>query len=248
MQHRELLPSDVRCVYLSGSLVRGWGNPQSDLDVYVVSDSPWSGDSAAVVPLRGLSGSIPVNAFYVDGCRWDVEHWQVVQIDALLAEVSWDRYDSGELSHLGLSRHEIDVLERLAYAQPLLQPDWLASRQEALKQSALRTALVAERLNLTDLFIEDAVGQLRAGDEECAVLSARLAFEHVVDALLASRGEFGHSSKWRPRRFRAVQQDLLSFEDYWRLETMASYDHRRPASWVEETVETCRRIAQQVVS
>lgn len=34
LERRELLPPSYECVYAAGSLVRGWGNDRSDLDLY----------------------------------------------------------------------------------------------------------------------------------------------------------------------------------------------------------------------
>ncbi|GAA3690731.1 hypothetical protein GCM10022267_91370 [Lentzea roselyniae] len=183
LRSRQLLPADVRCVFVSGSLVKGWGNAASDLDVYVISDAPWTGRHIETVSVRLESSTVPVDAFYVDGFRWDVEYWELRQIDQLLHSVSWSEYDGGSLTMHPLSRHEIDVLEQLTYAQALLGEEWLAERKSELAQSALRTHLIGQRLNLADVYVEDATGQLQAEDYECAALSARLAFGHAVDAL-----------------------------------------------------------------
>lgn len=243
LRDRGLLPDDPLCVFLGGSIIRGWENAASDLDLYIVSDDRWTGESVEFAAVGVEPDTVPVNAFYVGERRWDVEYWQSKQIDDLLNKVSWQAYDNGMLASHAFRPRDIDLMERLLYAEPLAGMAWIKERQQVLNDSALITYLVSHRLNLSDIFVEDAVGQLRAGDTECAVLSARMAFGHAVDALLASHGEFGQSAKWRPRRFHAITQDILSFEDYWRLETMASYDARRPSAWVEEVLETCQRIA-----
>lgn len=244
---RDLVPAGAHCVFVSGSLVRGWGNSTSDLDIYVISTGAWTGTPVETVPVRLQPAIVPVNAFFAGNRRWDVEYWQETQIEQLFGYVSWPAYDSGSLRTQPLGRHEVDVLEQLSYGRPLLGVEWLRAHQRRLADSALRTHLVSQRLNLADIYVEDAAGQLQSGDVECAVLSARIAFGHAVDALTARHGELGQNPKWRPKRLRAVDQPVLDFDDYWRVETMREYDPARPASWVRDVLERCRLIAVEVM-
>jgi hypothetical protein len=248
LRRREVLPSDVRSVFVSGSQIKGWGNTASDLDIYVISDEAWTGRHVETASVRLDPSTVPVDAFYVGDCRWDIEYWQLRQIDQLIRSVSWSEYDSGALAMHPLTRHEIDVLEQLSYGRALLGEGWLAARKLELAESALRPHLIGQRLNLADVYVEDALGQLQAHDYECAVLSARLAFGHAADALTAYHGELGGNTKWRPKRFQAVSQSILSFEDYWRLESMQGYDPRHPTVWVKEVLEVYRLIAVKVTS
>lgn len=237
------LPADPHCVFLAGSLVRGWGNATSDLDVYVVAEDRWPGESVEVAPVNLSVPTVPINAFYVAGRRWDVEYWQTAQIDQLLQAVSWTEYDRGALRERNFTGYEVNVIERMSYGLAALGAEWLEATKKELHGSALPTHLVTQRMHMADIFVEDAVGQLQSHDYESAVLSARRAFGCAVDALMASCGEFGGDQKWRARRFRSVKQDVLTFQEYWQLETMASYQDKRAAAWVEEVLETCRRIA-----
>lgn len=246
LRHRKVIPAEPACVFLAGSLVRGWGNATSDLDIYVISDEAWTGEYVEVSSVSLVIGTVPANSFYVGDRRWDLEYWHTAQIEQLLDEVSWAHHDSGALRDRSFNGYEVNVIERIAYGLPVAGAEWLAACQQRLKESALPTHLVTQRLHLTDTFVEDAVGQLQAQDYQSAVLSARRAFGCAVDALMASCGEFGAKMEWRARRFKTVRQDVLSFEDYWRIETMASYTERRPAAWVEEVLEACRRLAMNI--
>ena len=80
------------------------------------------------------------------------------------------------------------------------------------------------------------------------MLSAKLGFGYATTALLAAHGQYGHSAKWKAKRFREVQPATLPFEDYWHMETMRSYDPDDPAAWVAEVLLTCRAIAESVKS
>lgn len=244
---RDLLPGDTRAVYLAGSKIRGWGNTGSDLDVYIVSDAPRTSPSTALARVALAPDRIPVEVVHVDGVRWDIEYWTDSQVGQMLAKVSRERFDTDQTAADLLSSHETDFLERLGSAVPLEGEAWLDQRKEDLRKSAIRALMVSRALNLADLFIEDTVGQLESGDDESAVLSARLAFGYAVNALHSAYGEFGHSGKWRARRFHHIEQTILPFEAYWALETMRDFDPEQPALWVGQILQTCQRISSEVV-
>jgi hypothetical protein len=242
-----LLPATYQCVFVAGSLIRGWGNETSDVDIYIVTDSPWQSGSADPRPVQLRHGLVPVEIHHMDGRRWDVEYWQTAQVDELLAKVSWEEVNRGGTSARQMSWLENDFLERVSYGAALDGADYLGELARRRDASAFRSLMVARSLDYLDLSTEDATGQLDNGDVESAVIAAKLAFGNAVDALLASHGEFGHNEKWRARRMRAVTPKELSFEDYWSVETMRDFDPATPRSWVEQVLARCNRIATEVV-
>lgn len=248
LRRRGLLPDSHRAVLLAGSRVRGWGNPGSDVDLYVVSGRAWPGPGHAAVPVALRPDTVTVEVTQVGRERWDIQYWLDDQVDQLLSKVSWRAFNASATAGYLLTSYETDFLERLTYAVPVAGEDWLARRQAELRDTALQPILVSEALNRARLLIEDAIGQLRAGDTESAVLSARMALQDAVQALLAEHGMLAQSPKWIARQMREVKQDVLSFEQYWDLETMRSYDPADPARWVEEVVAVCRSITFTVTS
>ncbi|MBK3569769.1 MULTISPECIES: hypothetical protein [unclassified Streptomyces] len=249
LRRRGLLPEPHLAVYVSGSVVRGWGNDTSDLDIYVITERPWEGSDIGA-PVALVPNMVAVEVTHVDKVRWDIEYWLDSQVDQLMDKASWATFD-GDPNATALMtsplQHELKFLERLPYAIPLTPAAWLEERRSQVKSSALRSVAASAQLNLADAYIEDAVGQLRASDLESSVLSAKMAFGHAVDALLASHGEVDRSWKWRARKFREVGQSVLGFDEYWSVETMRDYDPDNPARWVEHVVRLCRKISFEVV-
>jgi hypothetical protein len=243
---RGLLPAGRRAVYLSGSLVRGWGNDTSDLDVYVITVHPWRGERTASTPVSAEPGSVPVNAFYVGSRRLDVEYWIDSQVDSLLDSLSWAAFDSGKDGAEALTATETSFIQRLSYSQPLEGEEWIRRRRQQFDRSAVRTIVTNRALFELDHLTEDAVGMRSNGDLDSAVLAARLAFDRAVDALLASHGEIEGQPKWRARRMRAVAPPGLSFDEYWQLQTMQSFQNDAPERWVEEALQACQRIADTI--
>jgi hypothetical protein len=241
-----LLPRQRHAIYLAGSLIRGWGNDTSDLDVYVVTDSLWRGDVTTSSPVSISPGAVPVNAFYVADRRWDVEYWSDRQVDELLDSLSWEAFDAGRSPGGSLTSTEVAFVHRLAYHAVVEGEEWIDRRRRQFDGSAIRTVVAAQNLYWLDHLTEDAVGMRRNADLESAVIAARLALGLAVDALLASHGELETQAKWRARRMRAVLPPEVPFDEYWDLETMRSYDRDAPEKWVDEALRFCQRIVAMV--
>jgi predicted nucleotidyltransferase len=246
LRSRDLLPDRYECVYATGSIVRGWGNETSDFDLYVITDAPWQSETSDPSPVALFPETIGVEIFHVDGVRWDVEYWTTGQVDQAIAKTSWKEYE--EKASIGdlITVFERDFLERLLYAMPVDGAEWLEQRRRQVADSAFRRMIVARALHNVDTVVEDAVGMLRQGDHDSAVLAARLAFTWAVDALTAAHGVMARSTKWQARRLREAEQSVLSYEDYWAIETMRGYDPADPQRWVADVIAACRTIATNV--
>ena len=246
LRRRELIPEDSQAVVVVGSAARGWNNARSDHDVYVVTTRAWDTPTSRPIPMPLDPPGVQSETFHEDGRRWEVTYWLDGQIDQLLAKVSWEEYERGLAGEALTPREEVS-LGRMANCLTLQGEDWVEVCRKRLADSAFKSFLVVRSLNLADDAVEDALGQLEAGNPESATISARRAFGHAVDALLESHGEFGsHMPKWRPTRLRAVAPEFLDFERYWALETMRGYDADDPKPWILEVLGLCQDISLRV--
>lgn len=246
LRERGLLPPGPVAVYLAGSLVRGWGNATSDLDVYVIVREPWLEETTNSQHVSVAPGTVPVEAFDLDGRRWDVEYWLESQVDELLDLVSWEAFESGRTTAGSLTPYEVAFVQRLSFSLVVDGEEWVERRAREFEASAIKAMIATYALYEFDLLTEDAVGMLGNGDVESAVLAARLAFGWAVEALLASAGEFNEQAKWRARRMRSVAPPGLGFEEYWDIETMRHFDPAAPGRWVEDVLRTCQSIVSEV--
>lgn len=235
-----LLPDAYRSVFAGGSLVRGWGNHTSDVDVFVIVDEPPAIEDVIAAPVRLDPEQVHVKSVYLDGRRWDVEYWRHGQVEQLMAKVAHEEFAAGKEIGLWLSRHETDFLDKFSTSKMLDGAAWFDTWHNVLHGSAYRLVVASHALNFYDNYAEDVVGQLDVGDNYSAVLSAHNALGYAVDALLATYGEFGSGSKWRARRFLAANPTEASFEQYWALETMRSYRPDDPGAWAREVLVYCR--------
>lgn len=239
------LPPTYLSVYVSGSVVKGWGNDKSDLDIYVITADAIELEAPHTATVGLQPPQIPTRADYLGDRRLDVEYWQEGQVDQLLSKLSWDALSIDGAAGEDLSHAEYVFLDRLGYAIPLADQmdanSWLTLRQKELSESAHRSILIAHHLTAADHRIEDSLGQLEAGDMQSAILSAHRAFRFTIDALLATYGRFSPNEKWRARQMSEVRPSEVDFDAYWERETFRSLD-KDWQLWVTETLSLCQDI------
>jgi predicted nucleotidyltransferase len=247
LYERNLIPAGTVAAFLVGSAARGWHNARSDFDIYVVTTDEWRTETSSSILMPLDPPHVCSELFYESDRRWEVTYWLESQIDQMLAKVGWDVYDSNVIAVEVLSPREETSLARFGHCYPLLGEAWIEGKFDQLKRSAFRSIVTARSFGLADDAAEDALGQLESGNLESAVLSGHRALGHAVDGLLESEGEFGsHMPKWRPVRFKAAAPEILSFEEYWALETMRDYDPADPRDWVHRVLTVCQDISVKV--
>ncbi|MDN3358614.1 hypothetical protein [Actinomadura sp. DC4] len=241
-----LLPGTALAAFVVGSTVRGWDHGASDLDLVVVCSERFRDDRLVRVTVPLSPGEVDAIGFMRDGRRWEVKYWLDDQVDQVLDKVSRDSFDQDRTAGARLVPTEELLLGRLPTCHPLSGLPWVLRRRRQVEESAYQAYVLTDMLTAADTKAETAMGQLAAGDLPSAVLSARDAFGCAIDALLVGHGEYGALTKWRARRFQAAKPDLLTFEEYWEIETMRGYDPADPAQWVEQVVTLCKDIAMEV--
>lgn len=247
LQERRLVPAGVMAAFVVGSAARGWHNARSDFDIYVVAavECATSAEGSGPAPLAPPHANSEV--FYRQDRRWEVTYWLESQIEQVLSKISWEAYEGGRITDETLTRTEELLLAHLETCYPLLGEDWIRKTRQQLVASAFRSFVVVRSLGATDDAVEDALGQLEAGDLESATISARVAFGHAIDALLEAEGEYGSRlPKWRAHRFRAAAPAGFPFDQYWQIETMRGYDPADPRPWIKEVLTLCQDIAIRV--
>lgn len=248
LRARHLVPDTCLALYAVGSAARGWSNRRSDLDLCLISTEPWFPPDSVEIPVPLRPSLFRRHTFHADNHVWDLTYWLDDHVEQMLTKISWAEFDQVRASSDDvLAPQEAVFLGRMAMCVPLVGEAWVARRRAEIDVSAFRSILVTRSLGAANLAIEDALGQMEIGDHDSAVLSARIAFDQTVDALLAERGEYeSHIPKWRARRFRAADLRTLTFSSYWAIETMREFDHENPSKWISDVLTLCQDLALKV--
>ncbi len=244
-----LVPRSALAVLVVGSAARGWHNARSDYDIYVITNRRYCSVTSNFVPVPLTPSHLSTELLYRRGRQWDVTYWMDSQVDEVFSKVSWEALSKGTLTEDTLGMPEELLLSRLGNCLTLLGQDWVDRGRIRLAESAFHSFVVVRSLGAAEDAVEDALGQLEAGDLESATISARKAFGHVVDALLESHGQYeSHLPKWRPKRFNAANPDVMTFADYWRVETMQGYEVSDPGPWIKSVLTLCQDLAMRVAT
>ncbi|MFF2773866.1 hypothetical protein ACFVU3_03080 [Streptomyces sp. NPDC058052] len=247
LRRRGLVPDDTLAVFNVGSVARGWANPSSDFDFYLVSRTVPGIEGARTVPVPLAHETISTFDFPFEDRRWEVAYWLDSQVDQMLAKVSWSEFDAGVSSLKVMVDTEELFLERISTGMPLLGEDWVQRRRAELDDTAYKAFVTTRSLAEADGNVEDALGMLDVGDLVSAVMAARKALGHATDAVLEGSGNYGsRTPKWRARRVKEADLDVLPFKTFWALETMADYDEADPAEWVRRVVKLCKDLSIEV--
>ncbi|WP_369173402.1 hypothetical protein AB5J49_38045 [Streptomyces sp. R28] len=247
LRRRGLVPEDTLALFNVGSVARGWANPSSDFDFYLVSRTVPTIEGARTVPVPLSHETISTFDFQAEERRWEVSYWLDSQVDQMLAKVSWAEFDAGVSSLKVMVDTEELFLERITTGLPLLGEGWVKERREELYGTAYKAFVTTRSLAEADGNVEDALGMLDVGDIESAVMAARKALGHATDAVLEGSGNYGsRTPKWRARRVKEARLDALPFEKFWALETMADYDAGDPGAWVRRVVTLCKDLSIEV--
>ncbi|GGM89413.1 hypothetical protein GCM10011609_27860 [Lentzea pudingi] len=249
------LPScvDVRgalCVFLSGSLVEGWGHRDSDVDVYVVrEEGPAHADFLSTLGL--VDHEVETAVHFVDGRRWDVCYWTPGLLDDLFARLGEYRDDVRGLAKL-LQPSDVAFLYRLSAGVAIAGHEYLRERQFVVERSGAAAAIACAAAEEADAAIEDALGLEASGDLHSSVLAARRALDHAIDAFSAHQGALAPAEKWRYLKYRQaldkVTDPPLSLTEYWRLQTMREFSPENPGEWVQLTLDKCYSLLSVLTS
>jgi hypothetical protein len=237
------VPAEATAIFVTGAIETGWGHARSDRDVFVIAENL---DPVAPTDwlFRGVDGE-PVGSlihYAPEGYRLDVEYWRESQIDHAIRRVHERPLDGERSIGLNLTEDDLDVLHDLLIGRALIGEEWLLARQNDLKRARFELLVASRRFSQADSSIEDALGLLESGDEASAVLAATLAFNYVVDGLVAAQGELSPNPKWRARKMLRATPPGLTWDEYWSVETKAGLDPADPEEWTRAVIARCQEL------
>ncbi|MEV7192273.1 PqqD family protein [Streptomyces sp. NPDC093510] len=218
----------AECVFISGSLVAGWGNERSDLDIFVIASRDRMSE---VIPDSvdriGAGGSVDhFDAMgTVGGFRADIEFWSEEHVDALIGKTQ--PRDEPYLGRAGEPDEvEQDLLYRISIGHALSGHDWLAERNRRIKASDFSMWLAEAYKVDGENQLDDLIGMIASNDVKSAVLMARDTYLSAVQAILAFQGDISPSKKWVAHRLAQAKFEGLSVEEAWPILTMRDCSDR----------------------
>ena len=207
--------------FLTGSVVEGFGNALSDLDILVIVSNK---SDYTVLPPEN-----PINK------RIDVEVLEHTEVDSAVSHLN-----SMDISGKGfpgiMTEDELTVLHRLCIGIPFFNPEKARTIQESIDCTTLAKYITIYFQAHFRRMVEDAVGALQSEDFTTAFFNACSALGYAVDAYLAFHGETNIRAKWRVKKL--LKHDPSLLETYWKYE--ASHVANAPEAITEYVKEVIR--------
>jgi hypothetical protein len=69
-----------------------------------------------------------------------------------------------------------------------------------------------------------------------------VAFNFVVDGLVAAEGELSANPKWRAKKVLLAQPGPLSWDEYWDIEARKHLDPAQPEPWIQHVLARCQEL------
>jgi hypothetical protein len=198
----------VAVAFVSGSLIEGFGNDTSDLDVFVLTEGPPAASRPAVLARFDQSGAT-IDLDYAGDVRTDTEIWPLTEVKQVAAQL--DTVDPTDWrAAVALDRVRLDLAHRIRVGVAVAGEPGFLALQGLFDWDRLARILAQRFLQDYNEFAEDASGAVHAGDHITAMLNSRAALGAAVDAVLAGRGATNGKSKWRHRKLMAYDDGTLA--------------------------------------
>ncbi len=190
-------------IVFSGSIVEGFGNKTSDIDLYVFLPKPSNVGKFTPVGNTGfysttIGGRSRIDITYIDGSLWSSLNTKL------------DNFSEYDENREFIEPEALECLHRMTFgvvvADKVGAVEWRPSRQ------SLQRYIVAIMIEKANSYKQDSIGAHDAGDIETAIACERLRVRCLYDALLAANGLTNtRFEKWRIAKLRRLaNQPLLA--------------------------------------
>ncbi|PEU52187.1 hypothetical protein CN395_27920 [Priestia megaterium] len=191
-----LLYKNVKYVYLAGSIMEGFGNKTSDIDVYVIVDGDLELKDPELVRGRSLQNDTHVvNNFIQDGIRYDYEYWTLENWMSIIEKLTKVDLADPELIN-ALSARDYDLLHRLKFSKPIINNENFLEIYRTIDFRKLGLYMASLKSEGYSNLLEDVEGALLSKDAKTAFIMTRLLLEETMTGFLAAHEETNPKQKW----------------------------------------------------
>ncbi|AUS11636.1 nucleotidyltransferase domain-containing protein [Bacillus stercoris] len=189
-------------IYLAGSIMEGFGNDASDIDVFVISENP---DRLAYEPTNFTRevniqvGESFIKNIVIDSIRYDFEYYRSSSFTSLIEKLNNLNFNT-ENYIPRFTADEIDLLHRLKFAEPLLNKSAFNTILNNINFENLNNYLVITNIESYDGHLEDLQGALSCSDFGTSFVLLKLLLKYSLNAYLAKYGETNPGEKWLFRK------------------------------------------------
>jgi hypothetical protein len=234
---------------LVGSVPEGLANPLSDIDLFIIGERHFE---EGVVVNESSRQEMSINS--PDTPEVNVEYWhshdleqlerRLTNVFTLLRDPSLVGGPSKLKKVERFDDPELFILHRIRTGIVLANPENAERWRQRLSLDQLPLYLILHGVGTHNILREDAIAQVRYGDNLSALGMLRLSMDHLASAVLASVGETNPYSKWRVRLLNWYKGDLGAET----VEKLLQHLFPDPKSDASETVREALEFADMAVA
>lgn len=191
--------SDEDTVFISGSLVEGIGNENSDIDIFIITNRELPTASSI-----DYEDNFVVNKFdVIDGFQCDIEIWEekfLTRIIEKLEIIDLEDINTRTFNTLKeLDKPFFDImslLHRIKVGYPIHNSNKFYEFKESIQWDTYFSLLQRMHTNLIDNQYEDIIGNYKAGNYTTAICIARESLVRAIMVLLVSNKVSIDREKW----------------------------------------------------
>ncbi|MGR3765965.1 hypothetical protein [Rossellomorea sp. NS-SX7] len=193
-------------VYLAGSLMEGFGNSTSDIDVYVICDAIPSIEQDENITQSFLQSeqNLIRNVIH-EGIRLDFEYWTWNEFNKAINSLNRLNFKTNEYIER-ISDDEYDLLHRLKFGRPIVNLEKFEEVYNHIDFDNLGHYRVAVENESYQGLLEDLQGAYLSEDFGSAFFLSRLFLDRVMTSYLAANGETNPNTKWLYRKALRYQE------------------------------------------
>jgi hypothetical protein len=223
---REIITGPEDVVFFSGSLVEGFGNENSDLDLFLVRR-----EGEATPDPRLVLATVGVEGAYVDYEVYNQANMATVSGAINATDVT----DFRAVWETSLDR--IDLYYRTAIAEVAYNPAGLRRLQRDFDREVAARLLQVWTGLRSVIKLQEARESLDAGYAPQALIAAQAAAAYACDSHMASEGEAYPNLKWRYEKIaRRFGRDSALYRRMWGLKSPGT---RGVTVYMEEVAAFC---------
>ncbi len=196
--------------YIAGSIIEGFGNVKSDIDLFIFYDDDEDainkiieneGEETAKYSIIKSENSIIYN-FILDHQRYDCEIFKLKTLQNILNKIGVISYHADDFYEGVIPNSILDFMHRLKYAQVIAGEDKFSNICGGIEFDKLAYYEAMLETQRQTGMLEDLEGYLESKDYGSAFFTARIILDSSMSAFLSSIGETNPSKKWLFRKIK----------------------------------------------
>lgn len=208
---------DDDIIYLSGSILEGFGNASSDVDVFVICNGldedrklTFNKETEEEEIAISTSQSL-IHNFIVDDIRFDIEYWDIKDVHSLINKLNAINF-SDDYHRTRLNNDEMDFIHRLKFGEPLFNKGNFKEILQNInfeKLSYIQAIIFSEQYSS---FLEDIQGAMESEDLGTVYVLGDILLETSINQFLSINGETNPSRKWIYRKLKRLITENYEYE------------------------------------